>query len=353
MHSNKERIKNNYAIMLINIKGEIVMKNKQFTKTVEKLVNPIEAGTISFFAPFNKFLPKKLQKHIVESAAKKTPYMGFIVDPYSYFLCYEIKDLTAAKKLLPSHFRLVKTAIFAEDTPKYYGILGCFNVRASAFYGQRLEFYLIAENTQTGLLSWVIVDYDSNTISYDERGSLVMPSCETSIITTDYNGHVIVDMTQKNNARRLAFTSDIKNAMLQPLDERLWVEGNLSVAYGQTISQDSTNTFGLIFNPAEMTQALNIPLENLTLEENTWYSELINTLPDKILCFPYAQHFLADSPGLRNNIKDKKQLLAIMQKLQTQPLKAYSAEGMRRTLGIFSFFPYLIILILILFLIFK
>ena len=35
------------------------------------------------------------------------------------------------------------------------------------FWGCRVELYLVAENTRTGMLTWVICDYESNTINYD------------------------------------------------------------------------------------------------------------------------------------------------------------------------------------------
>ena len=59
------------------------------------------------------------------------------------------------------------TAIFEETEPRICGVIGAFNVHTSVFWGTRVELSLIAENTTTGMLSWVICDYESNTISYD------------------------------------------------------------------------------------------------------------------------------------------------------------------------------------------
>jgi hypothetical protein len=145
------------------------MNKKDFIKGVEKLVDPIDVGTLHFMQSINNFIPKKIQKRMVASSGKITPYMGFVVEPYSHFLFYELKDLEKAKDLLPEGFNLRKTRIFDDDTLKYYGILGCFKAHTSGFWGMRVEFYIIAEDESTGLLSWIIVDYDTNTITYDPK----------------------------------------------------------------------------------------------------------------------------------------------------------------------------------------
>ena len=64
---------------------------------------------------------------------------------------------------------LVPTPMFANGEPRYAAILGAFTVHTSVFWGCRVELYLVAENTRTGMLTWVICDYESNTISYDPR----------------------------------------------------------------------------------------------------------------------------------------------------------------------------------------
>ncbi len=60
-----------------------------------------------------------------------------------------------------------KTAVFEGRLEKYYGIVTMFRIHTSVFWGARTEFYLVAENTETGLLSWIMCDYISDTISYD------------------------------------------------------------------------------------------------------------------------------------------------------------------------------------------
>ena len=122
------------------------MNKDNFSKGAERLVDPISVGSLHFIQQFNQLLPKPFQKLIVKASSKKTPYMGFVVEPYSLFLCYEIADLEKATALLPDGFELIKTKIFAQDEPKYYCIFGCFRAHTSAFWGMRAEFYIIAEN---------------------------------------------------------------------------------------------------------------------------------------------------------------------------------------------------------------
>ena len=148
------------------------MKKYKFTLGVEKLINPISVGTLHFLEGFNEMLPKDIQKKLVDKSSKKNPLMGFVVEPYCYFLCYEIKDLDYFKSLLPDNFEITPTKVFKDDEEKHYLILSCFKASTSAFFGTRVEAYVIATNKETGLTSWVIVDYDTNTISYDSKNGL-------------------------------------------------------------------------------------------------------------------------------------------------------------------------------------
>ncbi|MBC7265738.1 MAG: hypothetical protein H5T75_02010 [Coriobacteriia bacterium] len=65
--------------------------------------------------------------------------------------------------------------------PRLCAIVSAFNVRTNVFWGSRVEFCLIAENQQTGLLSWVIEEYESNAPSYDPKRGFTMPSSRASI----------------------------------------------------------------------------------------------------------------------------------------------------------------------------
>lgn len=311
------------------------MENNYFAKGVEKLVNPINVGTLHFMQAFNNYVPKAIQKHMVASSGAVTPYMGFVVEPYSYFLCYEIEDIHEAQSYLPEGFRLCKTKIFEDDEAKYYGIFGCFNAHTSGFWGLRVEFYLIAEDISTGLLSWIIVDYDTNTITYDPKNALSDPNAVGSLMTTDYNGVITLDVVN-NRGRKLAFTSDIKEGKMKALDNKLWVEGNLSVAYGKKKADPDSGVFSLIFNPGEFDQALKIPQSALELELNNWFPGLLKNTPSELVCFPYAQHFLSDSPGHSSKIEDEEMLNSVRNNIDFTKINVFSTDSFRKNMLIIS-----------------
>jgi len=107
------------------------MNKKELNKNIEKLIEPVDVGSLHFIQYFNGLLPKSIQRKLISSSSKTSPYMGFVVDPYSYFLCYEIEDIERASRLLPDGFKLIKTKIFDNDEPKYYCIFGCINAMYS------------------------------------------------------------------------------------------------------------------------------------------------------------------------------------------------------------------------------
>lgn len=304
------------------------MKRIDYVKGVERLVDPINVGTLHFMQSFNNLIPKGIQKKMVEASGKVTPYMGFVVEPYSYFLCYEIDDIQRAKDLLPEGFQLIKTSVFKEDAPKYYGIFGCFNAHTSGFWGMRVESYIIAEDIETGMLTWVILDYDTNTITYDPKTQLSDANASGSLITIDYNGEIIVDIKNKNG-RAIAFTSDVNAGQMTELDQRLWIEGNLSITYSRIKSEERTAPFSLIFDPKEFQKALRIPSSKLELAINNWFPGLFKSEPSELVCFPYAQHFLSDSPGHFSVIKDEAHLLEKVESIDFQKVSAFSTKSFK------------------------
>ena len=173
-------------------------------------------------------------------------------------------------------------------------IVSAFNVHTSVFWGSRVEFYLIAENCKTGLLSWIIIEYESNTHSYDPKQGFVGPSTSHSVVTTSYLGEIIVDVKSARSNNRLVLVADLKKSMLKKLDQRLWVEGNLSVDYGGELQQ-CTKPFSLVFDPTEMAQALKIPINDIALCTNTFGAGLLDPMRFEAACFPYAQHFVTTS----------------------------------------------------------
>lgn len=300
-----------------------------FSKEVERLIDPITVGSLHFLQYFNQLLPKTLQKRIVKSSSKKTPYMGFVVEPYSSFLCYEIEDINQAKSLLPDGFELIKTKIFNNDEPKYYCIFGCIRAHTSAFWGTRTEFYIIAKDTKTNLLSWIIVDYDTNTISYDNKNALSSPNINESVITINHRGTLFVEMKNIKNKRELIFDINVENGTMKSLDQRLWLEGNLSIGYGSNYNKLNADIFSLKFEPCEVEKALQIPVKKLNLESNTWYPGLFKKTPSQVVCFPYAQHFISDSPGFSSNIKNKAELIAANNTIDFSKIKVFSTKSFK------------------------
>lgn len=323
------------------------MKGIDFIKNVEGMVDPVEVGTIHYVQSFATSIPKNIQYKMISNGAKKNPYMGFVVEPYSFFLCYEIIDVELANSLIPDNYRMIKTKIFEEGEPKYYSIFGCFNVHTSAFWGTRMEFYVIAENTKTGLLSWVIIDYDTNTVSYDEKRGLHSGNTNTCVFTTSYDGDVIVDIRNHKNSRDLVVDGSIKQGQTKALYQRLWLEGNLSVTYGRELSHNKGETFAVIFNAKEVEKALQIPHDDVTIHLNSWYPNLIAQQPSQIVCFPYAQHFLSDSPGHFSQIKNEVELMNQYNSLDFSKIPKYSSKSIKQSMKIGQLASFIIIVVLL------
>jgi len=267
---------------------------RRFIKTTEKMVLPSKVATTTQGSAMLRKLPLRFQRYIVNRGAKSNPYMSFVVEPYAVFLAFEVINSKAVEGLLPPNYGLLPSAMF-NDTPKRpCAIVSAFNVHTSVFWGSRVEFYLIAENCKTGLLSWIILEYESNTHSYDPSQGFIGPSTSHSVVTTSYLGEVIIDVESARTKNKLVLVADLKNAIIEKLDQRLWVEGNLSVDYGGELQQ-CTKPFSLVFDPKEMEQALKIPLDDISLCTNTFGGGALNPMPFEAACFPYAQHFVTTS----------------------------------------------------------
>ncbi len=308
------------------------MKQDEFAKNVERLVDPVNVGSIHFLESLNRMLPKSIQKALVKNSSKKIPFMGFVVEPYSSFLCYEIKNIEQAKSLLPNGFSLLKTKIFTDDIPKYYCIFGCFRAHTSAFWGARSEFYIIAQDDKTGMLSWLIVDYDSNTISYDSKSGLKAPNSTNSVITINHRGKLFVDIKRNDKSRQIIFNIDTEKGRMQNLDQRLWLEGNLSIGYGSNFSTETADIFSLRFEPCEVEKALLIPQDSIEIVDNSWFPGLLNDKPSVVACFPYAQHFISDSPGHSSNIKNKNELIESIDKFDFKNISVLSVKSFKRAM---------------------
>lgn len=267
---------------------------RRFIKTTEKMVVPAMVASTTQGSALLRKLPLRLQRYIVERGARSNPYMSFVVEPYCVFLSFEVVDAKEAERLLPPDYRLVPSAMFSDTPKRPCAIISAFNVHTSVFWGNRVEFYLIAENRKTGLLSWIITDYLSNTHSYDPKKGFIGPSTAHSVVTTSYLGEIIIDVAGGKSRNSLNLVANLKKGILMELDQRLWVEGNLSVDYGGDLQQ-STKPFSLVFDPKEMAQALKIPLDDISLCTNTFGGGALNPVPFEAACFPYAQHFVTTS----------------------------------------------------------
>ena len=191
---------------------------RRFIKTTERMVSPKAVGKLYGRAEMLSKLPVGVQKRIVERASRDSSRIGFVVEPYSFFLAYEIADEAEAKRQLPPGYELLPTAMFEGTEPRLCGIVAAFNVHTSVFWGSRVEFYLIAENTATGMLSWVICDYETNTISYDPGQGFSGSSTSHCVITTAHSGELIVDVKSE---QRAATTSPASRTWAQRRCERL------------------------------------------------------------------------------------------------------------------------------------
>ncbi len=267
---------------------------RRYIRTTEKMVVPAQVASMVKRTETLRKLPLGLQRYIVDTGAKYNPYMSFVVEPYSVFLSFEIVDTEAAEKLLPPGYSLLPSAMFGDTPGRPCAILGAFNVHTNVFWGNRVEFYLVAENCETGLLSWIIEEYESNTNSYDPSRGFSGPSTAHSVVTTSYRGEVIVDVASEKSDNSIALVADLKDGVLADLDQRLWVEGNLSVDYGGELQQ-CTKPFSLVFDPGEMARALKLPLDGISLCTNTFGGDMLDPRPFEAACFPYAQHFVTTS----------------------------------------------------------
>ena len=191
-----------------------------------------------------------------------------------------------------------KSAIFEGGAEKYYGIVSMFRIHTSVFWGARAEYYLVAENTKTGLLSWIMMDYISDTISYDEKHGLKSPDAKKAVMTTTCEGDFVCEMRADDGKQKVICQANLMRAKMKLLNQRLWIEGNTSIAYGRLAGETDGDLFSLTFFPEEMKQALEIPMEDVALAEvASSRTGKFGAVLDKVVSFPFAQHMLSDAPG--------------------------------------------------------
>ena len=304
-----------------------ILNDEKFIKGVERLINPMEVSNLLFFQTFKKLLPPFILKRLLNRASKKTPYVGFVIEPYSLFLFFKLRNIEEAKSLLPDRYELAKTKLFADDEPDYYLGVGNLSTRASTFWGIRQESYLIARDRRTGLLSWIFIDILSNTIIALPSKGIADPNCRNAVFTTNSKGEVFLDLREDKTNRQLSLTGSIKKGKMRRLDQMLWVMGNTSIGHSKNLADGDDNPFAVIFDPAEVDEALDIPTEDISIVENTLFPGLAEPELRKVVCFPFAQHYIADSPGCHTSVGDRNDLISNYNKLgASEKLRTFSAK---------------------------
>lgn len=291
-----------------------------YAKGVERMVDPMRVGKTLSLQPRMRYIPKWLGKKMVLSAAKKSDKMPFVVEPYCSFLFYELKEPSKIQKYLPNDFVPAKASVFEGGPEKYYGVVSMFRIHTSVFWGSRAELYLMAENSKTGLLSWIMMDYMSDTISYDEKSGLKSPDVSKAVMTTTCDGDFVCDMQTNDGKKFVKCEMSLLNAKMQKLSQRFWIEGNTSIAYGRLAGEADGDLFSLTFFPEEMKQALFVPLSDVRNVKVSDNADIGGVL-DMAVSFPFAQHMLSDSPGQRTHYGSEEKLRAAVGKVDFRKIK--------------------------------
>ena len=317
-----------------------------FIKKIESLVKPQDVTAISFLSSFSESLPKKTQHKFSQSGKEKVPFMGFIVDPYSLFLFFKITNTSAAQEMLPDGYELAEASIYKNDVKFPMAIASVFTARTSGFIGMRVEFYIIARNKESGLLSWIICDYETNTNSYDPKNGFCGYTCDPAVYTTTYSGEILVDVKNPTKNKEFVVLVDLEKGDSRELDESLWIEGNLVVDYGGEIKSEFSEPFSLIFDIDMVKEAINIPLEHISIKANSYLSNIINPLkPVNALIFPYSQHFFIKQDLQKFTVKNQKDLdVQIKAFLNSSGFKVMSGDDIKKPIYAMILISYLILI---------
>jgi hypothetical protein len=308
-----------------------VHDDEEFIMLVESLIDPAEVCDLYFFQRFKKLLPTALFKKMLARTSRKTPYLGFVIEPYALFMFYRLRDVDAARAMLPDRYELTKSAVFDGEEPAHYLGMGIFNTKASTFWGTRLESYLIATDRETGLLSWVFIDILSNTLIAVPTKGVADRNSRRALYATSSKGDLYLDVQEARTGRRIQLKGSIARGVRRRLDQPLWILGNTSVAYSRELAGREEDPFAVIFDPAEVEAAMHIPLDDVHVRENTLFPGLAETEPCTVLCFPYAQHYIADSPGCRTIIRSERDMVAQYERLAAlRDVKTFTTKGIKR-----------------------
>jgi hypothetical protein len=298
-----------------------------FIRGVESLINPMAVSNLLFFQSLKRIMPRFLLKKLLKRASRKTPRIGFVIEPYSLFLFFKLKDLDRAASMLPDRYALAKTRLFADDVPDHYLGIGNLSTRASTFWGNRQESYLFAVDRKTGKPSWVFIGILSNTIMALPSKGIADPNSRKAVFTTTSKGEIILDFAEDGTGRRLALRGTLGNARMRALDEPIWLMGNTSIGHAKDLSGGDDEPFAVVFDPAEVAQGMDVPPDDMTIVENTLFPGLAEPRLSKVVCFPFAQHYIADSPGCLTPVKDRDDMIRQYDELGASgPLKTFSAR---------------------------
>ena len=81
--------------------------------------------------------------------------------------------------------------------------------------------------------------------------------------------------------------------------------------------------------------------------KNTLFPDLAEPELVKVLCFPFAQHYVADSPGRRTYVKDNEDMIKNYNKISNlNDIKTFSTKGIKRLLWLGMILPTLTSIIL-------
>jgi hypothetical protein len=282
-----------------------IVDDEKFIKRVESLIETGEVCDLYFLMRFKKLLPPGLFKKMLYKASKKFPRIGFVIEPYSVFLFFRLKDLERARALLPPRYELIKSRIVEGEEPDYYHGMGILNTRGSTFWGARLESYLIARDRETGLVSWIFIDILSDGIIALPKTGVAAPNSRRAIFTTSSKGDFFVDIAEDGTGRRLRLRGNMGRGERKVPDQALWIGGNTSIAFTERLSGGDQEPFAVIFDPEEVAWTQEIPVEDVKLEENGISPGFAEPELRKVICFPFAQHYIADSPGCRTYVRDE------------------------------------------------
>ena len=329
-----------------------IQNEERFIKGVESLINPMAVSDLLFFQKLKKLLPPIILKKLLFRASRNTPYIGFAIDPYSLFLFFRLSNIENAKSILPERYELARTRLFIDDEPDYYMGIGNLNTRASTFWGTRQEVYLIAKDKTSGLISFIFIDILSNTIIALPVEGIADPNCSKAIFTTNSKGEIFLDIQEKKTERRLSLTGSIKRGKMRMLDQDLWLMGNTSIGHCRKYTHGGEAVpFAVIFDPAEVLEALEIPTEDIRISENTLYPGLAHPELSKAICFPFAQHYIADSPGIYTKVNNRDDLISKYNEIANyESFKTFSARTIVNQILLVVAITSLIAVFLILFL---